>query len=312
MKKTMINSMHGEGYIYSHDLETKVTGAQSKNPGTEYIAGTVDIATDESMTNIISFHFSYVTATTSKGAKNRTFTVLKDIIDGKLANVMDNGKDKADMITIDSSLALNEFYDKEDKLVSIKRNEGGFVNTTKELKPNLEDRHAFKADMLIIGAKQVDGDPEKGTPDKLEVNGFIFNFRKEILPVTFSVLDPAGIDYILSLEPSKSQPVFINVWGSQISMIIKKVTVEENMFGGEKVEETVSTKKDYVITGMKAPYDWDTEETVLATEVSKALSDREVALADIKKRRDEYQASKTTSSSAATQTTAADALNWNF
>lgn len=296
--KTMTNTIHGEGYLYSHNLEKKISGKKSKNPGTEFISGTIDIATDNSLTNVIQFHFSYVTAVTSKGAKNRTFTILSDIISGKIKNVMDSGKENANLIAVDSAIALNEFFDKDDNLVSIRRNEGGFVNTVTELKENVEDRSAFELDMLITGIRRIEANEEKGTKEKMEVKGFIFTFRKEILPMSFSIYDPRGMDYLEELNPDKSNPVLIPVWGNQISMTIKSKKVEENMFGGERVVETASSKKDYVITGMKAPREWDSEDTILASEVTQALADREVALADIKKRRDEYNAEKAAAANA--------------
>lgn len=53
MKKVMTNNAHIEGYLYEHSLEKKVSGAQSKNPGTEFINGTISIATDDEMLNIV-------------------------------------------------------------------------------------------------------------------------------------------------------------------------------------------------------------------------------------------------------------------
>ena len=53
MKNAMINKTHIEGVLYQHDLELKVTGDTSKNPGTEYITGTVEIATDDAGVNIV-------------------------------------------------------------------------------------------------------------------------------------------------------------------------------------------------------------------------------------------------------------------
>ena len=63
MKKNMINSVHIEGVLYSHTLEARVSGENSKNPGTKYIAGDLDIATDENGLNVVTVHYSYVTPT---------------------------------------------------------------------------------------------------------------------------------------------------------------------------------------------------------------------------------------------------------
>ena len=54
MKKDVkfINTEKIEGYVYStgssfNELQERVTGENSKNPGTKYIAGDLDIAVDE-------------------------------------------------------------------------------------------------------------------------------------------------------------------------------------------------------------------------------------------------------------------------
>ena len=52
MKKNMTNETHVEGLLYQHALEKKTSGENSKNPGTEYIAGTIDIATDDNKLTI--------------------------------------------------------------------------------------------------------------------------------------------------------------------------------------------------------------------------------------------------------------------
>ena len=114
MAKKMINQTHIEGALYQHDLTLKVTGENSKNPGTEYISGIIEIATDDAGINIVPVHFTYVTATTSKGTANATFNVLKNIIDRVYKTVMTDGAENATMLRIDSAIGLNEFYDRND------------------------------------------------------------------------------------------------------------------------------------------------------------------------------------------------------
>lgn len=53
MKKNMTNEAFVTGYIYSHDLKEKVTGSTSKNPGTEFIQGTLNIVTDNAGLNVV-------------------------------------------------------------------------------------------------------------------------------------------------------------------------------------------------------------------------------------------------------------------
>lgn len=301
--KTMINSTHIEGLIYESTLELRVSGENSKNPGTEFIMGNLNIATDNDCTNIVPVHFTYVTATTSKGSTNATFNVLKDIVDGKIGTVMANGKENAGKVRIDSAIGLNEFYSDrngKEELVSAKRNEGGFVHTVAALNADEKARNTFMADMLITSVTHVDADDERGTKEKALVRGCVFDFRKAVLPIEFSVTNARGMDYFEGLEASPKSPVFTKVWGRQISQTVTNKRVEESGWGEANVQESTSTRRDWVITGSNTePYAWDDEETITAKELTEAMANREVYLAGIKQRQDEYKASKAAPAAAA-------------
>ena len=294
--KNMINRTHIEGVIYEHDLQLRVTGENSKNPGTEFIMGTVSIATDDAMTNIVPVHFTYVTATTAKGNANATFTTLKQIIDGSLGSVMNNSAEGAAKIRIDSAIGLNEFYSDrngQEELVSAKRNEGGFVHTTTTLAEDEKLRNTFEVDMLITNVREVEADPDKNLPAKAIVKGAIFDFRKSVLPVEFSATNPNAMNYFLGLGASAKEPVFTRVKGRQVSETIVRKITEESAFGEPSVREVTSSRKDWVITWAQGDvYAWDDESTITAAELTEAMANREVYLADVKKRQDEYKASK--------------------
>lgn len=294
--KNMINRTHIEGVIYEHDLQVRVTGENSKNPGTEFIMGTVSIATDDAMTNIVPVHFTYVTATTAKGNPNATFTTLKQIIDGSLGSVMNNGAEGAAKIRIDSAIGLNEFYSDrngQEELVSAKRNEGGFVHTTTTLAEDEKLRNTFEVDMLITNVREVEADPDKNLPAKAIVKGAIFDFRKSVLPVEFSATNPNAMNYFLGLGASAKEPVFTRVKGRQVSETIVRKITEESAFGEPSVREVTSSRKDWVITWAQGDvYAWDDESTITAAELTEAMANREVYLAGVKQRQDEYKASK--------------------
>lgn len=304
--KNMVNSTHIEGLVYESTLELRVSGENSKNPGTEFIMGNLNIATDNDCTNIVPVHFTYVTATTSKGNSNATFGVLKDIVDGKIGTVMANGKENAGKVRIDSAIGLNEFYSDrngKEELVSAKRNEGGFVHTVASLNADEKARNTFMADMLITSVTHVDGDEEKGTKDKALVRGCVFDFRKAVLPIEFSVTNARGMDYFEGLDASPKSPVFTKVWGRQISTTVTNTKVEESGWGEANVQESTSTRRDWVITGSNTePYEWDSDETITAKELTEAMANREVYLAGIKQRQDEYKASKAAPAAAAPAT----------
>ena len=303
MKKTMINQTHIEGVLYEHNLEAKVSGDTSKNPGTPFIAGTISIATDDAMTNIVPIHFSYVTATFGSGKPNDTYTTLSNIVNGTFGTYMKDGADKAVKLRVDSALGLNEFYTErngKEELVSAKRNEGGFVHKVDALDEDEKVRNTFKADMVITCVTHMDGDDEKGLPEKCVVKGAIFDFRKSLMPIEFSATNPNAMRYFEGLEASQKNPVFTCVWGRQVSETIVKQIRTESAFGEDEVREVKNTRRDFVITGAsKEPYLWDDESSITAVELNEAIQKREVDLAAMKKRQDEYRASKAAPKAAA-------------
>ena len=301
--KAMNNKTHVEGLLYQHTLEVKTSGPNSAKPGTVFISGNIDIATDDAMTNIVTVHYTYVTETTSKGKANNTYLVLKDIIDGTLGSVMANGADNAAKLRVDSAIGLNEFFSDrngKEELVSAKRNEGGFIHTVNVLADDEKTRNTFDVDMIITGTRMMEADEEKGLPEKMILKGAIFDFRNALLPIELSVLNPRAISYFESLEITSSAPVFTRLQGRQVSEVVERTVTEEGAWGEPIIKKYSSTRKDYVVTwAASETYEWDDESSITAVELKKAMSERETYLATMKQRQDEYKASKGQASPAA-------------
>ena len=287
------NSERIEGRIYQHDLAIKtVQNQSSQNFGKEFIAGTLEVAVDDAGLNVIPVHFTYVTEVTSKGQTNRTFTVLKKIIDeGK--TIVTDGMDEATKVRIDTALALNDFYTNDDSLVSIKTNEGGFVTIVNELSGENE-RNTFSADMVITGVTRIEADEEKNIKeDYVTVKGAIFNFRGDLLPLEFIVKNAGGMKYFEDLGASNSEPVYTKVWGRINCETKTTIVEEESAFGEAAVKKYERKTKEWVITGTaKVPYEFGDEEILTGEKLTKAMQAREVMLDDIKKRSEEYKAQK--------------------
>ena len=304
MSKKMINASHIEGVVYQHSLEVKVSGPESKNPGTEFISGVLEIATDDAQINIVPVHFTYVTSTYAKSGKaNETYTTLKNFIDGVYKTIMKDGADTATKVRIDSAIALNEFYSDrngQEELVSVKRNEGGFVHVVSAIDENEKKRNTFDCDIVITNVRRIEADDEKNIPAKSIVKGAIFNFRNDLLPVEFSVTNANAMDYFEGLGATQSSPVFTHIRGQQVSETIVRQIVEESAFGDPSVREVKNTRKDFVITWASQDiYEWDTPETITAAEFKECIAKRETTLATLKQRNDAYKASKGQSNAAA-------------
>ena len=314
MRKNL-NTITVSGYVHSfgdpngrNKLELKVSGPNSKNPGTEFISGVVNVAIDEMGLNVIPVNFTYVTAVYSKSGKaNPNFTALKRLIDAPKTWLTD-GKDAADKVKIDGSLGLNEFYvteNNEDRLVSTKVNEGSFISFVNEL-PAENERSSFKVDMLISAITHKEGDEEKGTEDYTNVRGVVFNFRNEILPIDLAVRNPQGMSYFESLDLEEG-PIYTKVWGKINCTTTITESVEESAFGESSVRTFEKRQREWIITGTaKEAYDFGDPEVMTGEEIVKAKGDREVMLAEMRKRREEYAATK------ATPTAATSRSNWRF
>ena len=80
------------------------------------------------------------------------------------------------------------------------------------------------------------------------------------------------------------------------TMTVSKQEIEAAF---DAVREVKNTRKDYVITWAAGePYAWDDEGSILATELREAMTARETYLATIKKRQEEYKASRNNSNNA--------------
>ena len=295
-----INTEKIEGYVYStgsnfNQLSERVTGENSKNPGTKYIAGDLDVAVDDTGLNVITIHYTYVTETYKSGQTNNTYTALKRIIDNPDKTWVNGGKDNAFKVQCTgTSIALNDFIAGDGSKVAAIRNENGFCSIVNELGSEAE-RNTFTADMLITKVTHIDADHEKNiAEDFTTVSGAIFGYGPVLLPVSFVVRNEMGMNYFENLDATPSKPVFTKVWGRINCMTIKTEKTEESAFGEAAVQTYERKSREYVITGTaKVPYDFGDEEVLTAADVNKMTQDRQVMLAEVEKRYNERQATKT-------------------
>lgn len=297
------NSITIQGRVYSFGeangrnmLEVKtVKNEKSDNFGKEYISGTIQVAVDEAGLNVIPVHYTWVTPTTKAGGTNNTFVALKSLIDNGKTWIKD-GKDAATMVKLEPSFALNDFYineNGEDRLVSSIVHEGGFASIVNTLPENEAERSHFRCDMVITNVQRVEADEEKGVDEHCTLRGAVFNFRKELLPLTFIVKNPNGMNYFENLGVSGSEPVYTWVEGVINCNTVKNEVKEETAFGGESVRSFEKKVKEWlVVRASQNPYDFGEEGILTGEELTKAMQDRQVKLAEEKKRSEEYKAQK--------------------
>lgn len=310
-----INTEKIEGYVYStgkdfNQLGERVTGENSKNPGTKYIAGDLDIVVDETGINVVTIHYSYVTEFYSSGKPNSTYKVLKEIIDNPERTWIKGGKENAFKVQCTGvSLGVNDFIGSDGSKVAALRNENGFCSIINEFDEQSQ-RNFFKMDMLVTKVTRVEADPEKNIEkDYATISGCVFGYGPKIIPATFIMKNEAGIKYFENLDVSNANPTFTNVWGEINCSTEKIVKREESAFGEAAVQVYDKKVKEYVITGGKpVPYDFGDEDVLTKEDVMQMSQERQVMLAEVEKRYNESKAKKAAknTTNAATATTVPD------
>ena len=301
MKKDakFINTEKIEGYVYStgssfNELQERVTGENSKNPGTKYIAGDLDIAVDEAGLNVVTVHYRYVAPTTSKGSTNSTYSALKQIIDNPERRWINSGKENAfKVLCTGVAIAVNDFIAGDGSKVAALRNENGFCSIVNELGPE-DERNTFSADMLVTKVTRIEANPDKNIKeDYATVSGAIFGYGASLptlIPATFAIRNEMGIKYFEDLDASASNPVFTKLWGKINCMTIRVERTEESAFGEAAVQTYERKSREYLITGTaKVPYDFGDEEVLTVDDVKKMSQDRQVLLAEVEKRFNDKQ-----------------------
>lgn len=295
MRKT-INNASVIGRIYDHDLVIKTVQKQGPNFGKSFIRGKLEIATDDEGLNIVPVYYTYESENYSSGKKNRTYDVLKSIVDGQVKKVIDVGFENATLIKCDTSVDINDFYvsegGAEPRLVSAKRLGGGFATIiSKDKMPsNPLKRNTFDCDMLITNTTLVESE-DNDVADYLRIKGVVFNFAGAIIPVEFICRNEGGIKYFESLDASAENPTFTKVWGNINSQTIVEKNEEESAFGEVLVTERTKNVREWVIVGASPnTYPIDDDKAGITTEEFKSkVADRDVRLAEVKKNWEDYQ-----------------------
>ena len=292
MKNNWTNNAHVEGYIFSHSLQARVTGDQSKNPGTPFIQGILNVATDAEGMNVVPVSFTYVTEFYSRsGKENATYKVLQQIINGQ-QNTFEQVGDSALKVRIDGDVEINDFLGRDGNMVAAKRVRGSFCHIVNDVNFGA----SFETDMLIADASMQE--VEDGE-DYMNVRGYAFNFRGDLLPVTYTINNPDGIKYFENCDISNANPLLTRVWGNIISTTIETKNEVESAFGGPQVNITTRTLRSWQIDGCAAePYEFDDDSTITRDELQQKLVEREERVAAEKKRAEDYQASRNATGSA--------------
>lgn len=305
MKTKWKNDIHVEGYIFNfgnderRQLKECISGPNAAHPGTEYIRGELNVATDDEASNVVTIWFQYVPKVwPAKNGKpereNQTYTELARLIN--TAKTFESDGMAATKVRVDGNLDVNDFYTREGELASPKRIRGSFVHVLNgPISPN-----PATFDIECILSQAINKEVDDGD-DYLTLKGYTFDFRNSVLPFDVNVRIPAAITYFENQEISNSNPLVTNIKGNIVSAIVKQKEEVESAFGDPVVNVTTRSVRTWDVTwAAKEPMEWDDESSITKAELKKVLQEREDMLAAEKKRQDEWKASQGSSFTATT------------
>lgn len=285
-KESYINDVELRGYVFSHNLQERESNSE-RTKGQKYISGILNVATDDEAINVVPVNF-FVQELTRKGTVNATYTNLKQIIDSGMT-FEQHGKE-ANRVRVSGSIDVNDFYNREGNLVTGKRVRGSFLHFLNANEQIGDNPAYFEAEVLLQAA--IERETNEGD-EYLSLQGFAFNYRKQPLPVTFSISSEAGMNFFQGEDVSASNPYFGKVWGKIVSNVVVTESAADDSnvaFGAPVVKPTTRTYRTWEVVGANTNLGLD-ESTVTQEELEAGLAERQAALAELKARTEERNAS---------------------
>lgn len=278
MKAKFINTVNVRGYLFSTDHLEKRTSQK----GVEYIGGTINIATDEDALNVVPVNFTYVTPTFKNGNPNTNYQFLESVINGETKTYESVGKEAA-RVRVDGDIEVNDWINRDGEAIAARRVRGSFVHPLNAGETFGANPAHFEADMLIQSAttrESADGS------EYMTLNGFVFNFRSEILPISLSVASESGMKFFEDQDISSSDPYFGKVWGDIKSTVVTTATEQDASevgFGTPEVKTSSRTFRTWEVSGANVNLGLD-DTTITMDELKAAIEARNKTLADVRAR----------------------------
>lgn len=286
MKQSFKNSVNVQGIVFNFGSnERNRLQKRTSHAGVNYISGDIVVATDSSLNNTVTVHYTYVPEKNRNGNDNQIYQNLAQLLDDD-KTVETVGKDEASKVRISGEYETNDFYsDRNEEFVSAPRVRGSFVHDLFTLNDDA-DNATFDLDAIITRVTEQEGDD--GTYAVLK--GYVFNWRKDVMPITLEVHNPRGASYFVDQDVSSKNVLMTEVRGNIVSKTVSSESEEEEGAWSTQ-KRTVSRAVRYwdVTWSSQEPMEFDDESTVTKAELKQALADRQARLEADKARQDEWR-----------------------
>lgn len=273
--KKFVNEIKIQGRVFnfgsteSRMLQVREAGPNSKNPGSKYMRGELNVAIDDEGKNVVPVWYQYEPELwPSKDGgperENSKYNTLKRLIE-EGACWESNGKDAAPIVSLKCEFETNVYFTQDEQMRTANRVRGGFINTMPSMSGD-KGFATFNVGCVLVNTRLHDEDNDDSK--RLELQGYAFNFRNEVQPFTFNMRNEAGIQYFIDQDISKANPMVTQIWGNINNIIFDREIVKESAFGDPLVEKVSTFIRSYDVTGATNKiYDFDDESTITKEEM---------------------------------------------
>lgn len=248
-------------------------GSYEKNGSTvEYIGGSIKVKVIQKIDNIdkeleVPVHV-FTNKLKKNGEANPSYTSWNDVFN-MTSIAAAGGEEKADAVRVTGQVTMNEYYSKDDKLVSFPQIRGSFIK--KARKDEMEMVASFKCEGMIR-QKMQEVDKEGNETGRLRLNIVIPQFGGIVDVVPFYVSSPKAIDFI---EDNWNIRDTVPFKGKLNFSSTTETRIIESAFGDPEEKKYTFSLSELIINGGDFPF----EEGYSMDDVQSGLAKRDEKLA---------------------------------
>lgn len=280
-----------EGILLENDLKygsyQKMNSATKSMETVESISGIIKIRVDIETKGVpttleIPVHL-FANKYTKEGNLSKAYASIEDVMNNyKSAAVV--GINEADCVRISNGkVSINEYYGKDDKLVSFPRITAMFIS--KVSRDKMIPRADFELEMMVAN-KVMEVDKEAVETGRMEITGIVPCYGGRVEVIKTIVASPEAIE-VIDRAWNKEDTVTFAGRINFTSTIVEKTQVPD--FGEPTTVRYTKNLSELIITaGQEAPLDGEFAFDV--EEINKGLAERNVRLEELKKKKNDKKA----------------------
>ena len=275
------NNVKIEGILSEIDLETstyqnKTTGKTMESIGGQIKVRVEQVINGENVILEIPVHL-FANKFTTKGTPNPAYASIEKV-KNEFVSIAATDIERADRVRITgANIRMNEYYNKNEQLVSFPRITASFINkiSALEMKPEATFSTTF-----CIGSMGYETDSDGvENPNRYKVRAILPQYGGNVDVVDFFAVSPNTIDGVTSMW---NQGDTVNAVGKLNFTSTTEERKVEVAFGEPRVEKRTISVSEFIITGGTPPMEGDY--AIDADEVATALQARQARLAESKEK----------------------------